>query len=513
MEQINYNAEPQKKLSLLGVSNDTVFTNEVSEEFDLPDYIPEVRRVISVKASVLPESRYINDKGIGSELEYGGTVTYLVIYTDDEDELCSTSLSSEYQCTSQLSVRPETVLIDTVVDTSSIRVNAPRKITLKSRLKSRILGFNSFDVDEKITPKSISDEMYLQRSSRQINAMEINQVGLENLKISDKLDMQSTKIIKPIWCDAILTVSQAKAQANFVSVKGDVTVKCICLTQDGCVTLEKSMVINEEIENDSVRADDFASVNGRCISLSISNEQNGEDNQLFFDLTYELEGVVSRNRSEQITTDCYSTKYETESSYRTLDCYRVVKSQNSSFTVSESLKRKDSKIKEIIDILATSVCEKTEIKGQKASVYGKALITVIGTCEAKENGKMEYACEEYELPFKYDTDFTGADLTVRNNFALGKVNARQDAERIFVSCEVYLAQDVIEKTKCQALDTAVINKDKEYKCDDFCVRAYFPKDNDTLWEIAKKYHTTVNNVMEQNDIDVAYGKLPENLIL
>ena len=42
---------------------------------------------------------------------------------------------------------------------------------------------------------------------------------------------------------------------------------------------------------------------------------------------------------------------------------------------------------------------------------------------------------------------------------------------------------------------------KEIKKEAGCVRVYFPKEGDTLWEIAKMYHTTVAALKENNDED------------
>ncbi len=515
MERLNLNMGAQKKLSLLAVTTDTVTTHEISEEFNLPDYIPEVRKMLTVRAGVLPESKYLADKGSGSQLDFGGTVTYLVIYTDDEGNLCSTPLSSAYEASTQLSAHPETVLIDTVVDNTSLRVNAPRRLTIKTRLKSRILGFEKRTLEESITPKSSADEMYLQRAGKQIKAMEISQVCLQNIRMSDKLDMQGHKNAKPIWCDAGLAITECKAQNKSILVRGEATVKCICQTEDGAITLTKALPIVEEIEAENSAVGDISSVNGRCISLSISNEMNDDTNQLFFDLSCELEGIVSHNREEYVTSDCYSTKCETEASYKIIDTYSTVKSQNVSFTVSEVLKRKNNEAKEIIEIIANPVCEKTEIKGQKASMLGKLELNIIGKGEEKENGEVEYINDTYDLPFRYDTDLGKAydECIVRNNLSVGNINGRYDTDKLFINCEVFLAQDIIEKSKVEALDTAVIKKDREIKNDSACVRVYFPKDGDTLWEIAKKYHTTVSQITEQNEIEASSELLHKNLII
>ena len=515
MENLSFNMGAQKKLSLLSVSTDTVATHEISEEFDLPDYIPEVRKMLTVRAGVLPESKYLADKGNGSQLDFGGTVTYLVIYTDDEGNLCSTPLSSAYEASVQLNSHPESVIIDTVADNTVLRVNAPRRLTIKTRLKSRILGFDKNELEEKITPKSSADEMYLQRAGKKIKAMEIEQVSLQNIRISDKLDTQGNKSARPIWCDASFTITECKAQNKSISVRGEATVRCICHSEDGNITYTKSLPIYEEIESESSRAGDIASVNGRCISLSISNELNDDTNQLFFDLNCELEGIVSQNREEYVTRDCYSTKCETEATYKTVDIYSGVKCQNSSFTVSEVIKRKNNDAKEIIDIIANPVCEKTEIKGQRASIIGKLELNIIGKGEEKENGEVEYLNDSYEVPFKYDTDMGAApyECIVRNNFALGNVNGRYDNDKLFINCEVFLAQDIIGKEKTEILDTAVIKKDKEIKNSSACVRVCFPKEGDTLWEIAKKYHSTVNQIAEQNDIEATSEIASKKLIV
>ena len=69
-------------------------SKEISEEFNLPDYVPEVRRVLCVRAQAVPESKYVSPQNDGAVLECSGTATYSVIYLDDEGTLCALPLSS-----------------------------------------------------------------------------------------------------------------------------------------------------------------------------------------------------------------------------------------------------------------------------------------------------------------------------------------------------------------------------------------------------------------------------------
>ena len=138
MAEMNLSAE--EKSQMLRLSGDTVITHEVSEEFNLPDYVSEIRKLLHVRTGVLPESKYVSDQGEGTGVELGGTVTYTLIYTDDEGNLCSLPLSSTYEAKAVINGHPTTVLADTYVDGVSPRVLAPRKITLKTKMKSRIQG-------------------------------------------------------------------------------------------------------------------------------------------------------------------------------------------------------------------------------------------------------------------------------------------------------------------------------------------------------------------------------------
>ena len=69
MENSNIIASEQGIDKITVVNGDTQMTSEVSEEFSLPDYVPEVRKVLTVRASALPEQKYLSD----TTLEFSGT--------------------------------------------------------------------------------------------------------------------------------------------------------------------------------------------------------------------------------------------------------------------------------------------------------------------------------------------------------------------------------------------------------------------------------------------------------
>lgn len=499
----------------LALSTDILVTHDTSEEFSLPDYVPEIRRLLGVKTGVLPESRYISDNGTGSDLEFGGTITYLLIYTDDEGKLCSLPLTSNYETKESIMSRPVNVFIDTVVDSISHRVTAPRKITLKARLKSRVWGWENWEYEEKIDNKSSADELFLQRKTETVKMASILPISMQDIRISDKLDAADYTNPRPIWCDASMGITDVKAQNNTVSVRGEIIIKCVCLDEGKAVMLKKSMPLAEELDAPGAVLGDMARVNGRCVSLSVSNRQNENGEELLFDFACELEGELIRNCDEDITKDCYSTKYETVESYKTMDGYSVEKAQSTSFTINESLKRKNREISTIIDVLSDPVFEKAEFKGGKCIMSGSINLLLIGEAEAKDEGEKEYLSESYEIPFKFAQDVSniGKEPTCRCIVSLSNDSARYEGDKLLYSAEVYPSFEIIDKTQMEILDSATIKKDKEIKKDAACVRVYFPREGDTLWEIAKKYHTTIEALKETNELSREDVQEIKNLIV
>ena len=207
MNEASINSPMPKNPIITSISSDSQLTHEVSEEFSLPDYVPEVRRVLYTKAAVLPEGKFISDSGANTSLEFDGTVTYNVIYTDDEGKLCSTPLSTNYNEQTIISGHPDTVFIDTAVDSVTCRVTAPRKLTIKSRLKSRIMSFTDSAVEENITPRSTADEIYIERYTKSLNTVSLKAVSMQNIKMSDKFDSSEKEELVPVMCDASITIT------------------------------------------------------------------------------------------------------------------------------------------------------------------------------------------------------------------------------------------------------------------------------------------------------------------
>ncbi|MBO5213081.1 MAG: DUF3794 domain-containing protein [Clostridia bacterium] len=514
MNDFNLNAPSPKTCNFTKFNLENSVFTEVSEDFSLPDYVPEVRRVLFAKASVLPESKFISEATSSSFVEFGGTVTYAIIYVDDEGRLCSTPLSSSFEEKASLSTHPSTVFIDTYVDNLSLRVVAPRKLSLKTRLKSKLYSFEDNEYSESIKPKSSADELYIERLGRSITSLGVKSASMQNIGISEKFDTPPAKNPVPIWCDADICIKNSTAKSGYVEVGCDVHIKCLCECEGEIITLSKTIPLYEDIECNGAEEKDSVRATGRCVSLTISSEENAESSSLFFDVRCEIDCDVYGNYENNVTCDCFSTKCEVDASYKSIDVFSSLCAQNRSFSVNENVRRKSKDMSEIIDVSLNPVVDKAEIKNSKLSFIGTLKANVIGKSLPNENAQWEYVCETYDIPFKYDTDISSEnEIFSRVNANAFNCNARIDDDKISLNTEIYISYCAIAKESVKILDTAQLKTENEFEQNEACIKIYFPKSGDTLWDIAKRYHTRTKDIIEQNSLEDVSLKGIEHIII
>ena len=486
---------------------------EVSEEFSLPDYQAEVSRIVCVRPQFLLENKYISDTGSGVFLEIGGTVTYSVIYTDADGELSCVPLSSAYEAKIPLSEVSEHTKLSFKCESTSFRATAPRRLSLKTKVRCRVRAFKELKAEGKITPASTSDEIYLERCEKTALAPEIKEISLKNVKMSETLGTLGGSV-KPIWCDAYVSLSEVRCENGYVKASGEATVKCLVSTEIGEGVVEKRMKIVEEIEADGAQSGDMVSVLPICTALSLSSEEKEGETALYFDLTCDLTGEVIRNLEKNLLADAYSTKHNSTATYKELEYLCAIKASNSSVSVLEEKKRSERDGEAVVCTLGDVSWERTEIKGTKACHIGKLSVGVIVKSESSL-GNEKYSLETYELPIKYEEELSRASKTVLPicDFSLGALVARCENDRIIISAEVYASTSIYEKCTEKILSELNIKTDEEIKNERACVRVCFPREGEALWDVCKRYHAPLAKICAQNELERNTTTLPKYLII
>ena len=114
------------------------YSCEAGGEYTLPDYMPEVRRILRVDCDAAMTGQYDRQ----DKTEIGGEVRYYLIYLDGEGTLASASFDGTFDCSvpGGEGVRMQ---VNPTVENVSCRLGGPRRVSMKANIGLRPIAVAS----------------------------------------------------------------------------------------------------------------------------------------------------------------------------------------------------------------------------------------------------------------------------------------------------------------------------------------------------------------------------------
>ena len=205
------------------LSGENVFC-ECTGEFTLPDYLPEIRKIIRIDGKAIPSGKFLSS----SKAEFAGIVAYTIIYSCAEGELASCSLSCDYEFSCNIpsnDLGDLSIIVDTELDNTVCRLSGPRKLSLRSSIKNKVHIYANSSI------KEISDDMlHIEKLSENVLSSVTKCGGSGEFYLSDStnIDNASSEELRASYIRAKILVREARASANSILCRGDVLLKCLC---------------------------------------------------------------------------------------------------------------------------------------------------------------------------------------------------------------------------------------------------------------------------------------------
>jgi hypothetical protein len=422
---------------------DKTVTTEISEDFTLPDYLTEIRRLLRITPSIPAPSRYI-----GNDLaEFSGNILWSVLYVGGDGNLANANLSSAYEASADfddgVECDPESNFeaLDEISPESIVgRVTAPRKLNIRCRLNHRIRAFGERTVETQIYGDCSSDSIkkltYTLPACRMVCAVD------DSLELEDSFTLGEGARIITMQSDVI--VNDTKCDNGEIICRGNVNLKMMAYTGDGDMTITERKI--------PFTANPFAELDGdgwSCrawgkVAHSYS-ETNGSDAVCRLNVCIVCE--AQKNLPTQITTDIFSTESECDAIHETISvpcamlCSSFRLNHDGSATI-EGLPEGAS----VIDSGCTAEAESITLENGKYILKGKCRYNVL------YKGNNEYSARESEFPFSCElcdgsvepTGFS-ADLTLTG------CKVKPEGENMAYSAEITAAVRIWANSEIDAI--------------------------------------------------------------
>lgn len=467
-------------------------TTELTGDFTLPDYQPEIKRLLRISAAVLPPSKYVGSH----EVDFEGSVDYYVLYTGSDNEIYCAPLSAEYKINMPYEGDEERELLNInataaiVPDMISGRVTSPKKISIKCRLRTRGAVYGDVAVEDGFDKED--EDIEVLRGSNETTRL-LWGTG-DKLQVTDEMICDSREgEIRVICAEGNVLMSEVSAVTGGTACRGDLYLKLMISREDGTApyTVIRKLPFSQTIAVDGAEPGCSATAKGTVSDMSITVE----DGRVLMDIGLILESEVCKKESVGYVKDIYSTSRHTVCKYKKLQIPYPGTFYSGNFTFGDSVTIEEAGLApgaKIIDAIGNAYPEEYNFEGDTCVVTGKAKFTLL--TEKDE----EYAINDTELPFRYAIKISEEMKEITCDAKMISVRARADGERLGIDAEIGVCAYIRGVSDMQMLDAVSFEGDYAKEKGEYVI--CYPSSEDTLWSVAKRYGTPMQILVNMNEI-------------
>lgn len=479
---------------------DGVVELPVESDFMLPDYCPDVIRVL--KCSLLPV--VTSHQSTGEKLIIDGMAVFKIIYISEDE--CIRNYEHKIPFSKTITLKNN---VDSPIITASATANYVNcRAVSHRRLDARgAIGISVKAVaqhTENIMCDASGKKIEL-RKKKIKNSPVVGNI-FRQFSVREELELAAGKprIVHIINKKVCVQLTDCKIISNKIIIKADINVGVLYISDTDNKTMHKcefslptSQVFDVDGIDENCKSSVVLSVQGCDIELR--PDMDDEGCAIDFEALIGADIKVYCHRELVAVSDLYSTDYETS-----FDTKSVVL-ENLSSVVDETYKEKntfdmpDDNIEEIYDVWGDATLRNCQITPK-----GMAISSLLKICMLAINaeGKMQYYERVTDSEYVYDNDEVKGDIVADCNIQIKNCTFEiTGIGEVEVECDINIEASVFTQTRENLIVDIKVRDDnlKDHK-DQSALTIYYADANESIWEIAKKYNTSVTEILEQNEI-------------
>ena len=488
-----------------GLTFDSAADHPVDCDIVLPDYCPDIARILRTEAGASVDSKTIEN----GRLTVTGTFSVKVIYIPDNSRnVRSVPYETAFSHVFDLKdpgnptyVRPRARVVFV-----NCRPVGPRRLQVRASLavsakvwSDREENFISGCEDERVETlrKPLHASGYIGSTERQFDVSEELEIGGGKPAASS--------IIK---CGAVAVMQDCKMIHNKIIAKGEVLLKTLyaCDATDDAAgkleVVEHSVPISQILDLEGVEEDcgcdaDFTA---GFVRVEVKPDGNGDNRILEVQLPVTASARVYRTQEFYAVTDAYSPSYELQLQTKAMDIGHVVDRMKVSDMVKQSVELKDVSIQSVTDCSVTAAVSEAKFDGGALAVSGDMNISIMAVDDT--GGP---ACIDRTMPFTLREEVRGgegemgSDPEVKVLSVAGSL-AGTDRIELRVECEVN-ALIVGNSRENAVVDMSLDDSAPKEAAPSRTLTLYYADQGENVWDIAKRYNTSMEAIKHENGLD------------
>lgn len=484
-ESLRVNKRVATKKEIIFVEGDVI----------VPDAKPDILSVICTSGVVCSYKKEIIDEKVKIE---GKIDTCIMYMTDDNNERVrgiNTSLDlSETIHVSNITSEMESNITANIKEIEA-KVMNERKLSVKATIELTVEVFSKEEISI-VNSLQNTEQIKMLQEELMVNSL----VGSGETKIyaKDNISIDTIdNLVEILKLDVNICNKDVKISYNKVLTKAEAEVKIIYLTEDNRINKAISKIpiigfidIPDVTEGNSCDTD-------YEIRNVIVNPNSVEEHSVYIEMEIGVRTTVYEEKNINVIQDLYSPSENIEFNKRTIRTIAERKEVTDTKEIKENIMIEDLNGRSIVDVDIVPVLIKQSKEPNRIMYNGELQLKFMLMGE-----DLQIVTKRQNIPFEYTIDnvIDGENLNVNTNVEIMNQDfIIQENGEVFVNVQMKMNSIIDRNVNINTINEIQANGEREEQ--DYSIIMYIVKKDDTLWNIAKKFGSTIDDIVRVNGIE------------
>lgn len=484
--------------------DEKVFENNSEQLIDgditMPDYCPDIKRIL--KCIVTP--RLLSTQFAGDRVSVEGNTLVQVLYVSEDNKINCVDKIIPFTKTIEFNNQCENPTIEVNMKTAyaNSRAVSERKIDIHASIAVQTSVFCK--TEQELVSEAENCEVQMLNNDMEV----FDCIGraVKPFNLSEVVEIGNSKpaVFQIVRTCANAVIGSVQKISNKLLIKGNLNISTLYCGDNDARTLEQiehSIPISQIVEMDGITENSVCAVNLNVVSCEVSPKMNSDQMKYLIDINATINAVIKAedNTPHSFPCDCYSTKYNMNCQKKIMMFDKIEEQIDETFLVKSNEDFGSMNVSEIYNVWCNPNQLMTANEGDNLKIKGVLNVSILG--KDTENSPF-YA--EREIGFEKDlklSDCQDCECKVVVNAKVSNCSFHlQNENKIELRAEIQLCGHIVCQKNLEVISDIEIDEDDIKECDMPALTIYFCDEKEKIWDIARKYNTTVDAIKRENNI-------------
>lgn len=462
----------------------------------IPDIKPDILSSISTSGTVCIYKKEI----LEGKVRIDGSIETYIMYLADDENGSVRSMNHNIDFTQVIDVgkaRPD-MQLETNVMLKSIecRVINGRKVSTRAILDIEVKVSSNENID-------IVNEVKMKNVQTLTKNLSINSLigdGTTKVYAKDTFMIDDIdNLVEVMKVDIKMTNKDTKISYNKILAKTDMNVRILYLTEDNRInSVENNIPVMGFIDMPDISEDNICDVKYEVKNLVIK-PNSVEEHSIYVEAELEVFARVYQNHEVNLIQDLYSPTTNLVFTQKQIRVMQTKQTQQGTCNIRET--------QQILELQGNKIYDVTV----GVEISNRQLLNDRILYEGNLNLNFIYASNEHSgidtkmvaIPFNFNMDFDGVN-TKSNIDTLVEIGMQDfvvtSDDSVDVKVDLLFTTTLSKNADISILED--IHEDDNLASDTYSMIIYFVKPGDSLWKIAKRFGSTMEEIARVNGIEL-----------